>query len=212
MDTELIKIFGQIAGIGGLALGVFLLVSKELIRKAIFPILTKRQSSRIILIIAFMAWTTALSGIGAWTYIYVQTTGNNDNKEVKTSVEKNLIEIPGDTGWIFAGYFHIDRQIFIEGPYVSVKNTTTRALRKFVELGDTVELKVDRKLIIVNFKKTGTTQKMVSPINVGVISANDETGIKLPKGTKLVVRDLSEGRWPDNPNAALWLRVILEPK
>ncbi len=45
MDTELIKIFGQIAGIGGLAIGMFLLVAKELIRKAIFPALIKQQAS-----------------------------------------------------------------------------------------------------------------------------------------------------------------------
>lgn len=71
MDTELIKAFGQAAGIGGLALGVFLLIAKELIRKAIFSSLTKQQSSKVILILAFMAWTTALTGIGAWTYISV---------------------------------------------------------------------------------------------------------------------------------------------
>ncbi len=121
-------------------------------------------------------------------------------------------EVCSDTGWVFAGYFHIERQTFIEGPYVSVQNTTTRGMRRFVEIGDTIELKVARKLIIVGFRTTGTTQKMISPINVSTISSDDETGVVLPKGTRLTVRDVSEGRWPDNPNAALWLRVIHEPK
>ena len=71
MDTQLITEFGQVAGIGGLALGVFLFVAKDLIRKAIFPTLTKQQSSRIILVLAFMAWTTALAGIASWTYIKI---------------------------------------------------------------------------------------------------------------------------------------------
>ena len=35
MDTELLKVVGQVAGIGGLALGVFLLLFREIIRKKI---------------------------------------------------------------------------------------------------------------------------------------------------------------------------------
>ena len=210
MDTEIIKIFGQVAGIGGLALGVFLFVCRELVRKAIFPALTKQQPSKIILCIAFMAWTTALAGIGAWTYVSVHPAKNSIGENAHNN--SNINELPGDTGWIFAGHFNIERQNFIEGPYVSVENTTTRGMMKFVQVGDTIELKVSRKLIIVAFKKTGTTQKFVSPIAVGGISNDDETGVVLPKGTRLVVRDVSEGKYPGNPNAALWLRIILEPR
>ena len=71
MDPELIKTFGQVAGIGGLGLGVFLLIAREIVQKSIFSTLTKQQSSKIILALAFMAWTTALAGIGAWTYTYL---------------------------------------------------------------------------------------------------------------------------------------------
>ena len=85
-------------------------------------------------------------------------------------------------------------------------------MRRFVEIGDTIGLKVARDVHIVDFKKTGTTQKLVAPITKGIIDEYDKTGITLPAGTELVVRDVSEGRWPDNPNAALWLRVVYVPK
>jgi hypothetical protein len=41
MDTELLKTLGQIAGIGGLVLGVFLLLFRDLIRKPISLMLRK---------------------------------------------------------------------------------------------------------------------------------------------------------------------------
>ncbi len=94
MDIELIKAFGQVAGIGGLALGVFLLIAKELIRKAIFSSLTKKQSSKVILVLAFMAWTTALTGIGAWTYISVHPPNNGkhgNNNFPTTQQDKKIV-------------------------------------------------------------------------------------------------------------------------
>ncbi len=77
-DLDLLKTVGQVAGIGGIALGIFLLICKELIRKAIFPKLTKQQSSKIILSIAFMAWTVALAGIGAWVYVNKTSSGPDE--------------------------------------------------------------------------------------------------------------------------------------
>ena len=37
MDAKLLEIAGQVAGIGGLALGVLLIVFRDIIRKNIFP-------------------------------------------------------------------------------------------------------------------------------------------------------------------------------
>jgi hypothetical protein len=42
METELLKAVGQIAGLGGIALGVFLLLYRDIIREKIFPSFTKR--------------------------------------------------------------------------------------------------------------------------------------------------------------------------
>jgi hypothetical protein len=68
MDTELLKTVGQIAGIGGVALGVFLLLFRELIRKAILPRLPAREASRFLTLIAVLVWSVALAGIGAWVW------------------------------------------------------------------------------------------------------------------------------------------------
>jgi len=122
-----------------------------------------------------------------------------------------LPEIPGDTGWIFAGYYDADRNAFTEGPYVSIITSTTRGQRQYVEIGDVVRLTASRPVIIVDFKSQGIAKKLLSPITKGVIEANDQTDIRLPAGTELVVRDVSEGHWPDNPQTALWLRVVRRP-
>jgi hypothetical protein len=68
MDTELIKTVGQVAGIGGIALGVFLLLFRDLIRKQIFPTLAKREGYRLLRLVAILIWSVALAGIGAWVW------------------------------------------------------------------------------------------------------------------------------------------------
>lgn len=106
MDPELLKHLGQIAGIGGIAVGAFLLITKELIRKAVFPKLTKRQSSWIILSVAVMAWTTALAGIGAWTYVEIAKRGTDTGdtltivharrtEEISAYLSSRSVPVPG---------------------------------------------------------------------------------------------------------------------
>ncbi len=208
VDLDLLKTFGQIAAPAGLAIGAFLYLGRDIVAKNIFPTLTRQHAYHIIIVLAFMAWTVALAGIASWTYVSTHTPGDS----VASFAEDRLPSLPGDTGWIFAGYFNIAKETFIEGPYVSVQNTTTRGMRRFVEIGDTIALKVARDIHIVDFKKTGTSQKLVAPIKKGIIDEYDKPGITLPAGTELIVRDVSEGRWPDNPNAAVWLRVVYVPK
>lgn len=209
MDLSTLETLGQVAGVAGIAIGAFLYVARDLIAKNIFPTLTRAHSTKVILALAFMAWSVALAGIGSWTYVEVN---QNNNDITKGSSVVTTTTIPGETGWIFAGYFNTETESFIEGPYVSVYDSNVRGHTRYVEIGDTVQLKVSRKIIIVDYKTTGTSQKLVSPINVAMIGEEDETGIALPKDTKLVVRDVSEGRWPDSKNAALWLRVVNVPQ
>lgn len=151
---------------------------------------------------------------GIAVFVIIFLLGNAVYPEVSPPVtpEQSSIEIPGETGWIFAGYFDVERETFIEGPYVSVINTTRRGLRRFIEVGDIIQLNVSRKVIIPEYKINGTEKKLSSPIEVGVIGEEDETGIVFPSGTKLLVRDVSEGMWSDRQNAALWLRVVDVPR
>jgi len=66
MDTELIKAVGQIAGIGGLALGVFLLLFRNIIAKNIFPQLKKDDAYRLLRLISILTFLIAALGLGAW--------------------------------------------------------------------------------------------------------------------------------------------------
>lgn len=68
MDAEMIKAAGQIAGIGGVALGVFLILFREVIRKSIFPMLMRAQAYQLLKLIVILAWSIALVGIGAWVW------------------------------------------------------------------------------------------------------------------------------------------------
>lgn len=63
MNLELLKMLGQIAGIGGIALGVFLLLFRDVIRKRIFPKLTQKQGYYIILIFMVLSWSVAIAGV-----------------------------------------------------------------------------------------------------------------------------------------------------
>ena len=69
MDSSLVENLGKIAGIGGIALGVFLLLFKEIIRKTIFRTLTKEHSYKAIRLILLLIWSVAISGILAWLYV-----------------------------------------------------------------------------------------------------------------------------------------------
>ena len=95
METELLKTVGQIAGIGGIALGVFLLLYRDIIRKKIFPTLTKQQGFQLLMLISVLVWSIALAGIGAWVWTSnSQGDGNNGTIEQK---------VDGGTGVIHTG-------------------------------------------------------------------------------------------------------------
>ena len=68
MDTETLKIAGQIAGIGGLAFGVFLILFREVIRKKMFPMLSQQHAYRVIRLFLVLTFLLALSGIAAWVF------------------------------------------------------------------------------------------------------------------------------------------------
>ncbi|WP_338649400.1 hypothetical protein [Pseudomonas sp. ML2-2023-3] len=208
VDFESLKTFGQIAAPAGLAISAFFYLGRDILAKNLFPILTKKHAYQVIVALIVMGGTITLAGIASWTYVTTHTPHTNET----ALLEKTPPPLPGDTGWIFAGYFNIAKGTFIEGPYVLIENTGQRGVRSFVEIGDSISLKVSRKVYIVDFKKKGTSLKLISPIMKRVVDEFDDTKVTLPVGTKLVVRDLSEGRFPDNPNAALWLRVIYAPK
>ena len=74
MEAELLKTLAQVAGIGGIALGVFRLLFRDVIRKRIFPQLTRQQAYRILVLALVLTWSVAIAGIVAW--IFFQTLFN----------------------------------------------------------------------------------------------------------------------------------------
>ncbi len=68
MDADLLKTLGQVLGIGGLGLGVFFLLFREVIRKSVFPTLKKDDAYRLLRLISLLIWSVAVVGIGAWVW------------------------------------------------------------------------------------------------------------------------------------------------
>lgn len=69
MEDQVLQAVGKVAGIGGIALGVFLLLFREVIRKKIFPQLPPDHAYRLIRQFMYLTFAIALVGIAAWTYL-----------------------------------------------------------------------------------------------------------------------------------------------
>jgi len=68
MNPETFKILGQIAGIGGVALGLASFIFREIIRKSIFPTLSKEHAYKLLRLIVVLAWLIGILGVMAWIY------------------------------------------------------------------------------------------------------------------------------------------------
>jgi hypothetical protein len=66
MDHELLKTLGQVLGIGGLALGIPFLLSREAIRKSICGRLKEEDAYRLVRFINVSIWSVMVIGIAAW--------------------------------------------------------------------------------------------------------------------------------------------------
>lgn len=68
-DAEILKTVGQIAGIGGIALGVLLLIFRDILRKRhIFPKLETEHAYRLLRLMVILVWSIALIGLLVWAY------------------------------------------------------------------------------------------------------------------------------------------------
>jgi hypothetical protein len=99
MDYNFLKTLGAIAGIGGIALGVVVLIFKEVIRKEIFPKLTKTQSYKLLNNIVILTFVTGVLGVAAYLVVNWRSR-NPDNPNPPRTVETptptpELAELPG---------------------------------------------------------------------------------------------------------------------
>ncbi|WP_089942904.1 hypothetical protein [Candidatus Entotheonella palauensis] len=72
MDANTLKTIGQIAGIGGLAIGAFIWLFRDLLQKANLPQLTRKH---LTLIISFV-FAFGVIGIAAWVWIETRVIAN----------------------------------------------------------------------------------------------------------------------------------------
>ncbi|MGA2406836.1 MAG: SUMF1/EgtB/PvdO family nonheme iron enzyme [Bacteroidales bacterium] len=92
-QVELFKVAGTIAGLAGIVLIVFFLLFKEIIRKNIFPKMTKRQAYRVVIIILFLIWSLAIFVISAWVYKSKMIQNNLSMNEVPLIQETSDLDI-----------------------------------------------------------------------------------------------------------------------
>jgi hypothetical protein len=77
MDAELLKTLGETLGIAGVALGIFFLLFREVIRKSIFPKLEKADAYRLLRLVTVLIWSVAVIGIAAWVWGNGRTSGGS---------------------------------------------------------------------------------------------------------------------------------------
>lgn len=82
MKTELIATLGTVAGVGGIALGVLFFLFREVIRKRIFPTLTKEQAYKTINRLISLTALVAIVGLVVWAATELVPAG--DAPEVKS--------------------------------------------------------------------------------------------------------------------------------
>jgi hypothetical protein len=113
-----------------------------------------------------------------------------------------------ETGWIFVGYVDKNSGGYTEGPYVGVTNTNQKLREKYVEAGDEIVLKVDRELIITDYKNGGGNAfKSPTEIPGGSLRPADRTGFNLPKGSEWIVRDVVLAGFLQSASDANWIRI-----
>jgi len=100
MDLEFFKTVGQIAGIGGLGLGVLLLVFRDIIAKSIFPTLKKEDAYRLLRLIAVLVFVIALASIGAWIWAEQRSGTANGGQTTTITGNKNQVDQKQDSGGV----------------------------------------------------------------------------------------------------------------
>jgi hypothetical protein len=66
LNTALFDTFGKRSGIGGIAVGVLLVLFRELIRKQFFPSLPVSEAYHVLLIIILLTFAIAVAGLVTW--------------------------------------------------------------------------------------------------------------------------------------------------
>ena len=107
MGTDVLQALGQIAGIGGISVGVALVVFRDVIRKNIFPkFKDEHLAYRLLRLVVVLSWTIAVLGTGAWLSVNIL--------EARTPATVSIVSAD------FAGDFEVETLEFIVNQYVEI--------------------------------------------------------------------------------------------
>lgn len=88
MDASILKTVGGIAGIGGIAIALAIIVFRNVILKEIFPKLDRNRGFKLLVLVCVLTGIIALAGIAAWTY----ATTANRQRDRSDLIETMLIK------------------------------------------------------------------------------------------------------------------------
>jgi hypothetical protein len=121
-----------------------------------------------------------------------------------------LAPIPGDSGWVLLGDLDPKGAKYVRGPFYEVEKSNYPDHALTPRKGELVRLTAERNVIIANYKIAGLAGQFTAPWTLNSLSEADYTGVKIPKGGIVEVRDVSLGSYPDQP-IVVWVRVAAPP-
>ena len=118
--TQLLTKLGQVAGIGGVSLGVLLIIFRDVIRRNIFPRLGQDQAYRIIALVIVLTFSIAALGLGAWVYV-----------ETREHEKKIVHAFPtSDPGLVMKGHLKSVDEEKYEEAYLNASQEARRRFQK----------------------------------------------------------------------------------
>lgn len=97
-EQQLLLNLAKIAGIGGLALGVFFLLFRKIIRKEIISTLGQKESFWVILVFMVLVWSIAIVGMGVWVYMGLNQRQQTGWLKIKAFIDgTDVLTITKDT-------------------------------------------------------------------------------------------------------------------
>ena len=208
--VEGLKVVAQVAAPAGLGIGAFLYFARGVLAEKLLPQLTKAQGARVILHVAYLAWSIAMATIVAYVVVKLKT----EPAQVTVPVPRpdpSPVPVPGPgpgpgagpaptyipdgrSGWVLVGGFRVQDGRPTADVVLAVKRPTGPAvaasLREY-EVGAAVVLLAPTRVRVVDFVNKDWNNAMKSPMSKGQLERGDETGITLPTGAKMVIRDLA---------------------
>lgn len=128
-NLNFIENLGQIAGIAGIALGVFVYLFREFIRKNIFPNLGEETTYYLLRQFLYLVWSIAILSICIWGYLKLTSSPKNNitKSDILINKELDIINSNIDKGKCDDSVINSENLLKYEKEDPSIFNTIGRA-------------------------------------------------------------------------------------